>query len=428
MRQLVHATRQLATMVQVGMPLVRALDLLAQSRPAQRPPQRPAQQPPKHPGKRLAQRPPGAARAAGSADSARAAGAAGAARAAGSAGWAGSAGSSDPAGSPDQAPGGGVRGVLATIRRSLESPDLAASFAAVRDGVAGGRSLAASFEAHPRAFSALYVGMVEAGEAGGALDEVLERLADMLERRHALRRTVMGALIYPAVVLAVSAVAVGVLMAFVIPTFEQMFAASDLPLPLPTRLVIGASQALRSAGPGLVLGLVALVAGGRYMARTPRGRRHLDRAALRLPGVGAVLRAAATARFTRTLATLLGSGVPLLEALTLTARTAGNQAVTEALIEARERVAAGLPLAAALSTTDALPGTVAQMVHVGEQTGALPELLGRVATAAERDVDDAVSALTAALEPVLIVLLGAVVGGMIIAMYLPIFDMVGAVG
>lgn len=308
------------------------------------------------------------------------------------------------------------------------APSEAATFAAVRDAVASGQALAQALGRHPRVFSSLYVGMVAAGEAGGALDQILERLADMLERQHALRRKVSGALTYPAVVVGVSVLTIAVLLTVVLPTFAEMFALAGVPLPGPTRVVLALTGAARRWGWLAGAAGVGIVFGVRRLGGSESGARWLHGIALRVPGVGAVLRASAVARLTRTLATLLHGGVPLLEALDLSAGTAGNRVIEGALRQARRQVEAGRPLAPSLGESRLLPNTLIRMVDVGERTGALDTLLLRVADASDQEVDAAVARFTALLEPALILGLGLVVGGMIIAMYLPIFDMVGVMG
>ena len=303
-------------------------------------------------------------------------------------------------------------------------PVLADALLALRDDVEGGASLAAALAGRPRIFDELYVGMVAAGEAGGVLHTMLVRLADCLEKSVALRGQVRAAMMYPVAVLLIAATVVGVILWKVIPTFAALFDGLGAVLPLPTRVVIAASESLPVAGPALLL----TAAGGFWLGKrwyaTPRGRRALDGTWLRLPVVGSLLRKLAVARFCRTLATLLGSGVPILDGLTITAGTAGNAVVADALRQTRGAIEQGTSVAAPLRDTGVFPPMVTQMVGVGETTGALDTLLSKVADFYEAEVDRAVTGLTALLEPVMIALLGVIVGGIVVAMYLPIFDLI----
>ncbi len=296
----------------------------------------------------------------------------------------------------------------------------------IRD-VQAGETLAGAMRRHPRVFSDLSVHMVAAGEAAGALDTILGRLSGFLEKSNALARKVRAAMIYPALILVVTGLAVGVLLAFVIPTFEEMFASAGVALPLPTRLVIAASGFLQRnwaalAGTSVLLALAAL-----RFRRSPRGRLATDRLLLALPVVGDVLRKAGVARFTRTLGTLVASGVSILKGLEVTAHTAGNRVIHDAVLRSRESIAGGATIAGPLEASGAFTPMVVRMVEVGEQTGGLDEMLKRIADFYDDEVDAALDLLIAAVEPVMIVVLGVVVGGMIVAMYLPILDMMNLV-
>jgi type IV pilus assembly protein PilC len=294
--------------------------------------------------------------------------------------------------------------------------------------VESGHTLADAMGKHPKVFSELFVNMVAAGEAGGILDTILLRLAVFLEKNDALIRKIKGAMIYPAVILAVAVGAVAILLIFVIPTFQNMFAASGVPLPLPTRIVIGLSSIMASywwlIGAALI-GLVFLI---RYVYQTPAGRLGIDKTLLTLPILGDLQRKAAVARFTRTLGTLVSSGVSILEGLEITAKTAGNRVIHDAVMGSRASIAGGDTIAGPLKQSGVFPPMVVQMINVGEQTGGLDEMLTKIADFYDEEVDAAVSALLSAMEPIMIVVLGVVVGGMIVAMYLPIFDMINAVG
>ncbi len=297
----------------------------------------------------------------------------------------------------------------------------------VRD-VESGDTLSGAMGRHDKVFSGLSVSMVAAGEAAGALDTILGRLADFLEKHGALGRKVRAALIYPAMIFAVTIPAVAILLIFVIPTFESMFAAADVPMPLPTRMVIAASGVVQRywwALAGAVPVLALLV---RHAHGTSRGRLALDRLLLAVPLVGSLLRKAAVSRFTRTLGTLVASGVSILQGLEVTARTAGNRVIHDAVMKSRDAIERGETIARPLEESGAFTPMVVRMVEVGEQTGALDEMLERVADFYEQEVDTALEAVIAMVEPVMIVVLGVVVGGMIVAMYLPIFEMITAVG
>lgn len=293
--------------------------------------------------------------------------------------------------------------------------------------VESGNTLADALEKHPNAFSQLYVNMVSAGEAGGILDTILLRLAGFLEKNDAIIRKVKGAMIYPAVIMAVAAIAIIVLLVFVIPTFQSMFASVGLELPLPTRIVIGMSQLLQGFWWAFILGAVALVFVTRRYYATDGGQLVIDRLLLRLPVLGDVLRKSAVSRFTRTLGTLLSSGVSILEGLEITARTSGNRVIHDAVMKARTSIAGGETIAAPLEDSGVFPPMVTSMISVGEATGGLDEMLSKVADFYDDEVDAAVGALLSLMEPIMIVFLGGVVGGMIVAMYLPIFDMINAV-
>jgi type IV pilus assembly protein PilC len=294
--------------------------------------------------------------------------------------------------------------------------------------VESGNTLADAMGKHPKAFSKLFVSMVSAGEAGGILDTILLRLAVFLEKADALARKVKGAMIYPGVVLTVAAAAVIILLIFVIPTFQDMFAASGVPLPLPTQIVIGISEFLQSFWWAILAGAAALFFLIRQFYKTDQGELLIDSFLLKFPILGDVQRKAAVARFTRTLGTLVSSGVAILDGLEITAKTAGNRVIQDAVMNSRASIAGGDTISGPLRQSNAFPPMVVQMINVGEQTGGLDEMLSKIADFYDDEVDAAVSALLSVLEPVMIVVLGVVVGGMIVAMYLPIFDMVGAVG
>ena len=316
---------------------------------------------------------------------------------------------------------------LDILAEQTENKNLAKVIRDVLYDVESGHTLADAMRKHPKVFTELFVNMVSAGEAGGILDTILLRLATFLEKNDALVRKIKGAMIYPAVIFSVAAAAVLILLIFVIPTFQQMFESAGIPLPLPTRIVIGASAILQSYWWALGAGVVGLLVAIRYAYGTDGGRLALDRLLLSLPILGDLQRKAAVARFTRTLGTLVSSGVSILEGLEITAKTAGNRVIHDAVMGSRASIAGGETIAGPLKESRVFPPMVVQMINVGEQTGGLDEMLTKIADFYDEEVDAAVEALLAAMEPVMIVVLGVVVGGMIVAMYLPIFDMINAV-
>ncbi|MDT8341197.1 MAG: type II secretion system F family protein [Longimicrobiales bacterium] len=293
--------------------------------------------------------------------------------------------------------------------------------------VESGNTLADAMGKHPRIFTDLYVNMVAAGEAGGILDTILLRLATFLEKNDALVRKIKGAMIYPAVIFGVAGAAVAILLIFVIPTFQQMFDSAGIPLPLPTRIVIGMSQFLQAYWWAVAAGIVAAAFAIRQTYQTDGGRLAIDRILLALPILGDLQRKAAVARFTRTLGTLVASGVAILEGLEITAKTSGNRVIHDAVMGSRASIAGGETISGPLKESGVFPPMVVQMINVGEQTGGLDDMLSKIADFYDEEVDAAVEALLSALEPVMIVFLGVIVGGMIVAMYLPIFDMINAV-
>lgn len=316
---------------------------------------------------------------------------------------------------------------LNILAAQTENKTLAEVTRAVVYDVESGNTLADAFSKHPKAFSSLYVNMVAAGEAGGILDTILLRLATFLEKNDALIRKVKGAMIYPGVIMTVAGGAITVLLVFVIPTFQTMFASANLELPLPTRIVIGLSDFLIHFWWAILLGLGAAGFAIRSYYATAPGRLQIDHLLLRAPVLGDVIRKSAVSRFTRTLGTLVSSGVSILEGLEITAKTAGNQVVHNAVMESRQSIAGGETIAAPLEKSKVFPPMVISMIAVGEQTGGLDEMLSKIADFYDEEVDVAVSALVSLMEPAMIVLLGVIVGGMVIAMYLPIFDMMNAV-
>ena len=295
---------------------------------------------------------------------------------------------------------------------------------AIRGDIEGGASLADAMKKHPKVFDSLFTNMIAAGEAGGILDAILKRLATYIEKAAKLKSQVKSAMIYPAAVIVIATVVVGAILGFVIPTFAALFAGLGADLPLMTRIVIALSNGLVRYGPFFVAGLVAAGFGVRSFYRTRVGRRTIDGIVLKLPVLGILMRKIAVARFCRTLSTLLASGVSILEALDITARAAGNAVVEDAIYTTRKRIEGGETIAAPLRQTAVFPPMVVQMIGVGEATGTLDAMLAKIADFYEEEVDIAVAGLLTLLEPVMITLLGVVVGFIIIAMYMPIFGLI----
>ncbi len=293
-----------------------------------------------------------------------------------------------------------------------------------RMDVEGGASLADAMRKHPKAFDDLFVNMIAAGEAGGILDTILKRLATYIEKAVKLKAQVKGAMVYPVAVVSIAGIVIAVILWKVIPTFASMFAGLGAELPLPTRLVILMSQWLIRLAPFLIIfGILAVVSFRRYYA-THGGRRVVDRFILKLPILGIIMQKIAVARFCRTLSTLISSGVPILDGLEITARTSGNAIIEDAIMAVRKGVESGLTVAQPLKESGVFPSMVVQMIGVGEQTGALDAMLSKIADFYEEEVDQAVANLLTLMEPVMILFLGVTVGGIVIAMYLPLFDLI----
>lgn len=290
--------------------------------------------------------------------------------------------------------------------------------------VEGGTPLAEAFRKHPRTFDDVFTNMIEVGESGGVLDVVLQRLSTYIERAAALKRKVKGAMVYPLTIVSVAILVIIFMMTFVIPTFAQMFSTLGAELPLPTRIVLWASEFTRR----YVLLMVAILATAIFATkryyRTDQGSATIDALLLRVPVLGTLVRKVAVARFTRTLGTLIFSGVPILEGLRITARSSGNRVVEKAVMQARAAVTTGRSLADPLGQSGVFPPMVVHMISVGESTGALDQMLNKIADFYDDEVDGAVNTLTSLLEPAMIVFLGVIVGGLVVAMYLPIFRMV----
>lgn len=299
----------------------------------------------------------------------------------------------------------------------------------VRQNVEEGSTLYAALDKHPKVFDSLYTHMVEAGETGGVLDLILQRLATLIEKVVKLKRSIVSASIYPAAVILVAIGAIAVIMIVVIPQFEQIFIGLLGPgelLPLPTRIVMGISSFLAGwGGLSLLVGLIASAVGVSYYYKTERGRWQIDSLLLKLPIFGSILRKIAVARFSRILSTLLSSGVPILQSLDITAKTAGNVVIENAILKVRAGVERGENFVEPLKATNVFPHMVGQMIGVGEQTGALDAMLGKIADFYEEEVDTAIADLLAMIEPVLIAFLGVTIGSIVISMYLPLFSLIG---
>ena len=313
---------------------------------------------------------------------------------------------------------------LEILGNQEEDKNFAAVILSTRGEVESGATLADAMRKHPKAFDALFTNMIAAGEAGGILDTILKRLAVYIEKAVKLKGQVKSAMIYPVAVILIAAVVVGVILWKVIPTFANLFAGLGAELPLPTRVVIALSNNLVRFGPFLIVGLVAAGWGFKSYYGTTCGRKMIDAITLKLPVLGILMRKIAVARFCRTLSTLLASGVSILEALDITARTSGNAVIEEAINTTRKSIERGETIAAPLKETNVFPSMVVQMIGVGEATGALDTMLSKIAEFYEEEVDVAVAGLLTLLEPIMIALLGGVVGGIVIAMYMPIFDLI----
>ncbi len=293
-----------------------------------------------------------------------------------------------------------------------------------REDVEAGAALADAMKKHAKTFDALYSNMIAAGEAGGILDTILKRLATYIEKSVKLKGEVKSAMIYPVAVIVIAAVVVGAILWKVIPTFAQLFAGLGAQLPLPTRVVIAASNGIVAYGWILIIVLGAAGYGLKSYYATDGGRRLIDAIMLKMPILGDILRKVAVARFTRTLSTLLASGVPILDGLDITARTSGNAIIEDAILVTRSGIERGETISGPLKDTNVFPSMVTQMINVGETTGALDAMLSKIADFYEEEVDSAVAGLLTLMEPVMIAFLGVVVGGIVIAMYMPIFDLI----
>jgi type IV pilus assembly protein PilC len=317
---------------------------------------------------------------------------------------------------------------LTILAEQSENKTFKAILKEITKDVEGGSTLAEAMKKHPKVFDELFVNLVAAGEVGGILDTILRRLADYIEKAEKLKSRIKGAMTYPLVVVAIAIIVISVILIFVIPVFEDMFAGFGAALPAPTQLVVNMSRFVKGNFHfifiGLAIGIVAL----KQYRNSTQGRRSTDALLLKVPIFGELLRKVAVARFTRTLGTMIQSGVPILDSLEIVAKTSGNVILEEIIYEVRGSIAEGQTIAEPLSETDIFPGMVVQMISVGEATGALDTMLGKIADFYDDEVDAAVEALTSMLEPLLMLFLGGSIGGLVIAMYLPIFQMAAAMG
>ncbi len=312
---------------------------------------------------------------------------------------------------------------LDILGEQSESKLLRNTVRTIRQDVEGGATLADALRKHPKIFDALYINMVEAGEAGGVLNTVLNRIALFIEKANKLKKKVKGAMIYPCAIIAVAVIVVSILLIFVIPVFAELYGSMGKALPAPTQITINISNWFVASWYYLLLALGGVVAGVRFYYQSDQGRMNIDGWLLRLPVIGDMLRKVAVARFSQNMAILLSSGVPILEGLAITARTAGNKVVEKAIMDSRVSISQGKTVAEPLAESKIFPPMVCHMVAVGETTGGLDGMLRKIAEFYEEEVDDAVASLTALMEPMIMVVLGVILGGLVISMYLPIFQL-----
>jgi len=317
---------------------------------------------------------------------------------------------------------------LDILQSQQENPSLKKMLKEIKDAVEGGTTLADSLKRFPQHFDNLFINMIAAGEAGGILDVILKRLAAYMEKAAKLKSKVKGAMVYPAITIFVAVVVVAVILVFVIPVFQKMFADFGGSLPGPTLIVINISNFVKSKIHWIIIALVLFIIVFKKYYKTDKGRLVIDSMALKAPVFGLLIRKVSVAKFTRTMGTMLSSGVAILEALDIVAKTSGNRVVENAIYNVRSGIAEGRTMADPLQASGVFPSMVCQMIAVGESTGALDAMLEKIADFYDEEVDQAVENLTAMIEPMMIVFLGVVVGGLIVSMYLPIFKMAGAIG
>jgi type IV pilus assembly protein PilC len=317
---------------------------------------------------------------------------------------------------------------LDILAQQSENKLLRNTIGTIRKDVEQGCTLADALRKHPKVFDDLYVNMVEAGEAGGILNTILNRIAVFIEKANRLKKKVKGAMIYPCAIVFVAVVVVSVLMIWVIPVFAELYGSMGKALPLPTQICINISNWFVAWWYMLVAGVIGIIMAISFYYKTPQGHMNIDRLLLRMPVIGDLLRKVAIARFSQNMALLLSSGVPILDGLAITGKTAGNKVVEKAILESRISISQGKTVAEPLRDSKIFPPLVCQMVAIGESTGGLDAMLKKVAELYEEEVDDAVNNLTAMMEPMIMVVLGVILGGLVVAMYLPIFQMGDLVG
>lgn len=312
---------------------------------------------------------------------------------------------------------------LEILEKQQDNPTFKKVLNEVRTDVESGSTLADSMRKKPKVFDNLFTNMIEAGETGGILDTILSRLAVFMEKSMALKKKIKGAMTYPTVCLAISILILIVILVFVVPVFKSMFEGFGHNLPLPTQIVVNLSEFFKSNFIFLILGIVIVIFAIKKIHSTEKGRMFFDRTLLKSPVFGMLLRKVAVAKFTRTLSTMLSAGVPILEALQVVARTAGNKVIEQAVFRVGDSIAEGRPIAEPLEESGVFPNMVVQMINVGESVGALDAMLEKIADFYDEEVDQAVENLTAMIEPFMMVFLGGMIGGIVVAMYLPIFKL-----
>ncbi|MCP4578436.1 MAG: type II secretion system F family protein [Deltaproteobacteria bacterium] len=317
---------------------------------------------------------------------------------------------------------------LTILAEQMENKTFKGILKTVVSDVEGGASLAESLQKHPKVFDSLFVNLVAAGEVGGILDTILQRLATHIEKAQKLKARIKSAMTYPAIVVAIAILVISVIMIFVIPVFESMFAEFGSALPLPTQIVVNISRFTKGNVHYMIGAVIVLFIVFKKFKSTKVGRKKVDTVMLKLPVFGSLLKKVAVASFTRTLGTMIASGVPIISAMEIVAKTSGNVVLEEVILDVRSSIAEGQPIAEPLSENDIFPNMVVQMIGVGEATGALETMLEKIADFYDDEVDAAVDALTSMLEPLLMVFLGGTIGGLVVAMYLPIFGMAAAMG
>jgi len=316
---------------------------------------------------------------------------------------------------------------LEILSKQQENSTFKRTIAEIQEDVEAGTTFADSMRKHPKVFDSLYSNMIEAGETGGILDTILNRLAIFMEKTMALKKKIKGAMTYPAICLTISILILIVILVFVIPVFEEMFSQMDAALPAVTQIVVAMSNAFKEHLLWIILPIILLAYIFKKIYSTENGRYRIDQAFLRLPVVGVLIRKVAVSKFTRTLSTMLQSGVPILEALQVVAKTAGNKVIERAIFRVGDAIAEGRPMAEPLMESGVFPNMVVQMINVGESVGALDTMLEKIADFYDDEVDQAVANLTAMIEPFMMVFLGGMIGTLVVAMYLPIFEMTGHV-